>query len=149
MICGSAAIQFSLMIYDLVVVYVSWRFLRKPYKWKPVMISGSAATQFSSKIYAEKISLSVVELVSGYDLWVCSYVVFVNDFWFCSCLCGLKISKLAVELGYSDDIWICSDVIFVNYVWFCSSLCTLKISAAPAELVFRWWFVGLQRFSFR
>jgi hypothetical protein len=51
MICGSAAIQFSLMFYDLVVVYVSWRFLRKPYKWKPVMISGYVATQFSSKIF--------------------------------------------------------------------------------------------------
>jgi hypothetical protein len=25
-------------------------------------------------------------------LWVCSESVFVNDFWFCSCLCAMKIS---------------------------------------------------------
>jgi hypothetical protein len=47
--------------------------------------------------------LSVVELVSGDDFWVCSDVVFVNDFSFCSSLCALKISTPAVELGFDDD----------------------------------------------
>jgi hypothetical protein len=47
--------------------------------------------------------LSVVELVSGDDFWVCSDVVFVNDFSFCNSLCALKISTPAVELGFDDD----------------------------------------------
>ena len=38
------------------------------------------------------------ELVSGDDLWVCIDSIFVNDFCFCSILCGLKISASAVEL---------------------------------------------------
>jgi hypothetical protein len=42
-----------------------------------------------------KISVSVVELVSGDDFLVCSDVVFVKDFWFCSNLGALKISPSA------------------------------------------------------
>jgi hypothetical protein len=45
-----------------------------------------------------KIPVSVVELGSGDDFWVCSDVVFVNDFSFCSSLCAQKISASVVEL---------------------------------------------------
>jgi hypothetical protein len=80
-----------------------------------------------------KISASAVELCSGEDLWVCRESVFVNDFWFCSCLCGLKISASAVELCSGEDLRVCCESVFVNYFWFCSSLCGLKISASAVE----------------
>ena len=45
-----------------------------------------------------KITASAGELGSGDDFRVCSDLVFVNDFCFCSSLCELKISASAVEV---------------------------------------------------
>jgi hypothetical protein len=61
-----------------------------------------------------QISASAAELCSGEDLWVYSESVFVNDFLFCSSLCGLKISASAVELCSGEDLWVCRESVFVN-----------------------------------
>jgi hypothetical protein len=60
-----------------------------------------------------KIPVSVVELVSGDDFGVCSDVVFVNDFSFCSSLGVLKILASVGELGSGDDFRECSDLVFL------------------------------------
>jgi hypothetical protein len=61
-----------------------------------------------------KISVSTAELCSGEDLWASSESVFVNDYFFCSSLCGLKISASAAEPGSREDFRACSESVFVN-----------------------------------